>query len=126
MATRTSGEVARRSGLRPSAIHYYESAGVLPEPERIHGRRRCAPGILSVLRAVGVAPEAGCGIAEDRQLFQGIREREAPSVVWERFAARKLREVDDRIRRANEMRRLLEEGLRRGCLDVEECVPQTT
>jgi len=30
--------------------------------------------------------------------------------------------VDDLIRRANEMRRLLEEGLRCGCLGIEECV----
>ena len=28
------GEAARDSGLEPSAIRFYESAGVLPEPER--------------------------------------------------------------------------------------------
>jgi len=33
-ATLTIGEVARRAGLKTSAIRYYESVGVLPQPER--------------------------------------------------------------------------------------------
>ena len=122
MATMTIGEVAERSGLRPSAIRYYESAGILPAPVRVNGRRRYDPDVLHVLHAIGVARDAGFGISELRRLFQGIREREAPSVLWERFAEQKLREVDALINRANEMRRLLEEGLRCGCLGVEECV----
>jgi MerR family redox-sensitive transcriptional activator SoxR len=122
MVSMTIGEVAEHSGLRPSAIRYYESVGILPEPDRINGRRRYDSDVLDVLHAVGVARDAGFGIAELRQLFQGIREREAPSAVWQRFAEQKLREVDERIRQANAMRRLLEEGLRCGCLGVEECV----
>jgi hypothetical protein len=69
-----------------------------------------------------VARSAGFGIEELRQIFSGIRDREAPSAVWQRFTEQKLREVDDLIARANEMRRLLEEGLRCGCLGVDECV----
>jgi MerR family redox-sensitive transcriptional activator SoxR len=118
----TIGEVAELSGLRPSAIRYYESVGILPEPARVSGRRRYDPDVLHVLHAIGVARAAGFGIAELRQMFSGIREREAPSVVWQRFAEQKLREVDELIAQANEMRRLLEEGLRCGCLGVEECV----
>ncbi len=36
----TIGDVARRSGLRPSALRYYEEAGLLPAPARVNGRRR--------------------------------------------------------------------------------------
>lgn len=118
----TIGEVATRSGVRPSAIRYYESVGILPEPKRISGRRRYDPDVLHVLHAIGVARAAGFGIAELQQIFSGIRDRQAPSAVWHRFAEQKLREVDALIARANEMRRLLEEGLRCGCLGVEECV----
>jgi MerR family redox-sensitive transcriptional activator SoxR len=118
----TIGEVAERSGLRPSAIRYYESVGILPETVRVNGRRRYDPDILHVLHAVGVARDAGFGIAELRQLFQAMREPVAPSVVWERFAEQKLREVDALIQRAEEMRRLLEEGMRCGCLGIEECI----
>ena len=122
MAMMGIGEVAAQSGLRPSAIRYYEQVGILPEPERVNGRRRYDPDVLHVLHAIGVARAAGFGIEELRQIFSGIRDREAPSAVWQRFAEQKLREVDDLILRANEMRRLLEEGLRCGCLGVEECM----
>ena len=36
----TIGEVARRANVRASAIRYYEQVGLLPEPVRVHGRRR--------------------------------------------------------------------------------------
>ena len=36
----TIGEVARKAGLRPSAIRYYEDAELLPKPERVGGQRR--------------------------------------------------------------------------------------
>ncbi|MGH9175452.1 MAG: MerR family transcriptional regulator, partial [Vicinamibacterales bacterium] len=104
----TIGEVARRAKLRPSAIRYYESVGILPEPARISGQRRYDSDGLAVLRAVGIARDAGATIADLRVLFAGIREREAPSVAWARFAEQKLREVDALIVRAHEMKRLLE------------------
>ena len=36
----TIGEVARRAGVATSSIRYYESIGLLPEPDRLHGQRR--------------------------------------------------------------------------------------
>jgi MerR family redox-sensitive transcriptional activator SoxR len=38
--TLTIGEVARRAGRKTSAIRYYESIGILPEPDRASGQRR--------------------------------------------------------------------------------------
>jgi MerR family regulatory protein len=34
------GEVARKMGLRPSAIRYYERLGLIPKAARASGRRR--------------------------------------------------------------------------------------
>jgi MerR family redox-sensitive transcriptional activator SoxR len=119
----TIGEVARRSGLRPSAIRYYEDEGILPSPRRINGRRHYDDDVLYLLAAVQLSRQAGFSIAEMQRLFAGIHQQEeAPSAVWERFAREKLKEVDALIERAQSMKLLLEEGLRCGCLRWEECV----
>ena len=49
----TIGEVARRAGVRTSTIRYYEEAGLLPEPERVGGKRRYEEGILRRLALIG-------------------------------------------------------------------------
>jgi DNA-binding transcriptional MerR regulator len=46
----TIGELARRAGVSPSALRYYEEVGLLPAPVRVSGQRRY-PG--SAARLVG-------------------------------------------------------------------------
>ncbi|CAN5776617.1 MerR family transcriptional regulator [soil metagenome] len=121
MAHLSIGEVSRRSGFPASTIRYYESLGILPKPERISGQRRYDTDVLHLLNAIGLAKRAGFTTAELRQLFQAVHDREAPSAAWERFAHDKLKEVDLLIERAHTMKSLLEEGLRCGCLGLEEC-----
>ncbi len=58
------GEVARRSSIRPSAMRYYASVGVLSPPRGANGHRRYAPDVLSRLAVVRMAQAAGFTIAE--------------------------------------------------------------
>ena len=117
----TIGEVARRAGIRPSALRYYESAGVLPEPERENGRRRYGPEVLELLAVVRVAQQAGFTISEIRTLLHGFTTETPPSERWRALASEKLPEVEALIRRAFGMKRLLEWGLRCDCLRLEDC-----
>ena len=117
----TIGEVARRAGIRPSALRYYESAGVLPEPERENGRRRYGPEVLELLAVVRVAQQAGFTIAEIRTLLHGFTAETPPSERWRELASEKLPEVEALIRRSLGMKRLLERGLRCDCLRLEDC-----
>jgi MerR family transcriptional regulator, redox-sensitive transcriptional activator SoxR len=119
--TMTIGEVARRAGIRPSALRYYESAGVMPKPERENGRRRYGPEVLELLAVVRVAQQAGFTIAEIRTLLHGFTAETPPSERWRKLASKKLPEVDALIRRALGMKRLLEWGLRCDCLSLEDC-----
>ena len=52
MGRMTIGEVARRAGLRPSAVRYYERIGLLPSPPRIGGQRRYESGVLQRLAVI--------------------------------------------------------------------------
>src|SRR5918992_1339605 len=64
----TIGEVARRAGLQPSAIRYYEQIGLLPAPGRQSGRRRYDPAVLDRLTVIRVGQAAGLTLAEIREL----------------------------------------------------------
>ena len=114
-------EVAEKAGLRPSALRYYESIGLLPPPMRINGRRSYGPDVLMLLAGIGVAQRAGFRVEEIKELFYGFPADASPSERWSALARSKLVEIDRMIDRAREMKRLLEEGIRCGCSSLDEC-----
>jgi MerR family redox-sensitive transcriptional activator SoxR len=118
----TIGAVARRSGLRPSALRYYERLGLLDAPARAGRFRRYDATVFARLGVIRLAQQAGFTMAEIAELLHGFAPDTPPAARWRAFAERKLTEVDAQIRRAEEMRRLLEESLRCGCVTLEECV----
>jgi MerR family redox-sensitive transcriptional activator SoxR len=115
------GEVARRAGLKRSAIRYYEQIGLLPEAERVAGQRRYDATVLMRLSIIDVAQRAGFTLAEIRTLLEGFAPKAPPSERWQALAQQKLSDVDALIERANGMKRLLKEGLECGCPSLEEC-----
>lgn len=117
----TIGDVARQSGMHASAIRFYESAGLLPAPERVGGWRTYTPDVLWQLRVIRAARGLGFTVDELRILIDGFSEDRPPSDRWREMAAEKLPQVDDLIARANAMKQVLEAGLRCECLRVDEC-----
>lgn len=122
----TIGEVAQEAGIRPSALRYYESVGVLPKPERRNGRRRydgeVLREVLDRLAVVSIAQQAGFTVAEIRMLLHGFSADAPPSERWRILAREKLTEVEALIERAQGMKRVLERGLGCECLRIEDCV----
>ena len=108
------GEVARRSGLRTSAIRYYESIGLLPEPERVGGRRRYTPDVLRTLAVIGTAQRAGLSLDETGALLSG-------SEKLPEIAQRKLPEVEALIERARLVQGWLEAAADCRCPTLEDC-----
>ena len=117
----TIGEVARRAGLRTSALRYYEDVGVLPHAERISGQRRYDETVLARLAVVRLAQDLGFTVAEIRALVEGFDDVGVPSGRWRELASQKLTEVDALITHAEQMKQLLKESLRCGCLTLDSC-----
>ena len=90
MAELTISEVARKIGLQPSAIRYYEQIGVLPHPPRISGQRRYDPTVLYRLAIVQRARQLGFTLEEIRKLFFGFRQGTRASERWQNLSRRKL------------------------------------
>ncbi|MBA3617644.1 MAG: MerR family transcriptional regulator [Rubrobacteraceae bacterium] len=125
MESMSIGEVARSTGVRPSALRYYEGVGLLPPPKRANGRRRydgeLLREVLDRLAVVRVAQQAGFTISEIRMLLDGFSEGTPPSERWRVLAQDKLPEVEALVERALSMKDLLERGLRCECLRLEDC-----
>lgn len=67
------GEIALKSGIRPSAIRFYETAGVLTRASRQNGQRHFAADAERQLAVIEFARKAGFTIAEIRLLFRANR-----------------------------------------------------
>jgi len=116
----TIGQVAKRAGLRPSALRYYESAGLIPKPARASGRRIYAPDVVDRLAVIALAQAAGFTLAEIRRLLGGLGRR-SPGERWRQLAAGKLAELDRRLEELARMKRLLAVLVACECPTLDDC-----
>ena len=118
----TISEVAKRAGIRASAIRYYESIQLLPQPQRIGGRRRYNPDVLRRISFIQVAQAAGLTIAEIQTLINELDNDMPLSERWQALAHQKLVEVDALMRKVQGMKMILVNGLNCRCSNLEECI----
>ncbi|MFV1969724.1 MAG: heavy metal-responsive transcriptional regulator [Acidimicrobiia bacterium] len=92
------GEAATAVGVDTSAIRYYESVGVLPEPERTaSGYRSYSPEDVERLRFVTLARSLGVGLDDIRQIL-GLRDQgEAPCSYVRGVLERQVDVIEERI-----------------------------
>ena len=117
----TISEVARRVGLRPSAIRYYEQIGVLPPAHRVSGQRRYEEAALYRLAALQRARQIGFTLDEIRQLFFGFRNGTPPSERWKELSRRKLAELEQLMTGIKALQLVLQGQGKCGCASLEEC-----
>lgn len=117
----TIGQLARQAGVRPSALRYYESIGVLPTPRRVNGQRRYDASTLHRLRVIQLAQRAGFSIAEIQTLLGDFAPETTPAERWRPLAEHKIAEIEALIARAHEMKRILHTLLTCGCVNLEQC-----
>lgn len=115
------GQVAARSGLAPSRIRYYEEIGVLPEPDRIGGRRRYDEDVLRRLSIIDVAQRAGFSLDEIRELTGTRASSETAGDRLREVAERKLPEIRKLIARAQAVEQWLQVASGCDCRAVEVC-----
>jgi redox-sensitive transcriptional activator SoxR len=119
--TLTIGELARRAGIAPSTVRYYERRGLIEPPDREGGWRRYESSALTVLAVIELSKEAGFTLDEIGELLNGFEPAIPPSERWAKLAEAKLEELDAMAERIDRMRALLRRGLECGCLTVEDC-----
>lgn len=115
------GELARRTGVRPSALRYYEETGVLDAPARVNGRRQYLPRAVQCIALLRSAQQAGFTLAEVRTLLHGFEPGTPLSDRWHSLAGAKAGELDRLNQHIRRMRRMLDLGLECECVRIEDC-----
>jgi MerR family redox-sensitive transcriptional activator SoxR len=117
----TISEVARRVGLRSSAIRYYEQLGIVPPAHRVSGQRRYDEDALYRLVTLQRARQIGFTLDEIRQLFFGFRKGTPPSARWKKLSQRKLAELDRLVNEIKAIQLVLQGQGKCDCATLEEC-----
>jgi MerR family transcriptional regulator, redox-sensitive transcriptional activator SoxR len=116
----TIGQIAFEAGVRTSAIRYYESIGLLPEPERLSGQRRYSSEVLGRLSFIAVGRSAGLSLSEIGALLEESESEEASQRLQE-LARSKLPDVEALISRGEKMKAWLEAASDCRCPSLEIC-----
>jgi DNA-binding transcriptional MerR regulator len=69
------GEVAKKSGISPSALRYYEEIGLIASNDRKGLRRQYSAKVLETLALITLAKQAGFQLEDLARLFHTRAER---------------------------------------------------
>ncbi len=89
------GEVAARSGVKPSALRYYEEIGLISSVFRHGLRRQFAPDVLLHLKLIAMGKAAGFGLGEIAALFGSSPKPEVPRALLHERADALERQIRD-------------------------------
>ncbi len=118
----TVGQVAARSGVAVSALHFYESQGLIRSWRNSGNQRRYAREVLRRVAVIKVAQRTGISLSSIREALDALPQDSAPTVGdWRRLSAQWRADLDDRIARLARIRDQLDGCIGCGCLSLEVC-----
>ena len=118
----TVGQVAARSGVAVSALHFYESQGLIRSWRNSGNQRRYAREVLRRVAVIKVAQRTGISLSSIREALDALPHESAPAVEdWRRLSAQWRADLDDRIARLTRIRDQLDGCIGCGCLSLEVC-----
>jgi MerR family redox-sensitive transcriptional activator SoxR len=118
----TIGEVARRSGLPVSTLHFYERQGLIASERTAANHRVFRREVLRRVAVIKVAQSAGLPLAEIAKALSGLPKDHAPDTEdWERIAAAWQSGLTCRIELLTALRDKMAMCIGCGCLSVSRC-----
>src|SRR5215471_17954679 len=101
----TVGEVAQRSGVAVSALHFYESKGLIKSWRNSGNQRRYAREVLRRVAVIKVAQHTGIPLASIRKALKTLPGERTPTAQdWTALAAKWRADLNDRIDRLTRLR----------------------
>jgi MerR family redox-sensitive transcriptional activator SoxR len=118
----TVGDVAKRSGVAVSAIHFYESRGLIKAWRTSGNQRRYPREILRRVAVIKAAQRVGIPLAAIQEALGSLPEKRTPTAEdWGALSARWRSALDERINRLIKLRDELTSCIGCGCLSLDSC-----
>ncbi|WP_251472038.1 redox-sensitive transcriptional activator SoxR [Stenotrophomonas lactitubi] len=116
------GDVARRSGVAVSALHFYERKGLISSLRTSGNQRRYARDVLRRLAVIRVAQRVGMPLEAVARAFESLPQGRAPTKTdWAKLSARWQVELEERIHMLQLLRDELTGCIGCGCLSLKRC-----
>ncbi len=118
----TPGEVAKRSGVAVSALHFYESKGLITSIRNSGNQRRYKRDVLRYVAIIKIAQRIGIPLATIGEAFGVLPEGHTLSAKeWKQLSSQWREELDRRIHTLVALRDELDGCIGCGCLSRSDC-----
>jgi MerR family transcriptional regulator, redox-sensitive transcriptional activator SoxR len=118
----TIGELAARSGVTPSALRFYEQAGLIDSRRTDGNQRRYARATLRRIAFIRAGKAAGIPLRRIEDALATLpRDRSPSRDDWERLSNHWREDLDRRIATLEALRGRLTTCIGCGCLSIDAC-----
>ena len=116
------GELSDRSGVAPSALHFYERNGLISSERTSGNQRRYRRDALRRVAFIRVSQRVGIPLKDIRAALDSLPEGRTPTKRdWSRLSRLWRTELDARIEALEHLRRDLDGCIGCGCLSLKAC-----
>ncbi|HEY2205060.1 MAG TPA: redox-sensitive transcriptional activator SoxR [Pseudonocardia sp.] len=118
----TVGQLAERSGVAVSALHFYEREGLISSRRTSGNQRRYRRETLRRVALIRIAHRVGIPLADVRSALADLPGNRAPNRGdWERLSRRWHDELTARIHDLEKLRDRFTDCVGCGCLSLDRC-----
>lgn len=118
----TVGQVAERSGVAVSALHFYERQGLIRSRRTAGNQRRFDRSVLRRVAVIRAAQRAGIPLSHIASALAELPEDGIPDQDdWRRLSAAWREDLESRIHQLEALRDRLGGCIGCGCLSLAEC-----
>jgi MerR family transcriptional regulator, redox-sensitive transcriptional activator SoxR len=116
------GQVADRSGVAVSALHFYEAEGLITSRRTEGNQRRYPREVLRRVAFIRASQEVGIPLRRIKEALDELPQSRTPTRRdWEVLSTSWRRDLDDRIARLEHLRDRLTGCIGCGCLSLQLC-----
>jgi MerR family transcriptional regulator, redox-sensitive transcriptional activator SoxR len=116
------GEVATRSGVAVSTLHFYETKGLIKSMRSRGNQRRYPRSVLRRIAVIKIAQRTGIPLADIQKALSTLPDdRQLLASDWERLSENWKADLNERITKLTALRDQLTSCIGCGCLSMSDC-----